>query len=612
MTHPERLVVGHPFNPVYLLPLVEVCGGERTAPRAVTRAEEVYRAIGMRPLLLEVEIDGFVADRLLEALWREALWLVHDGVATVGQIDDAIRFGAGLRWSAMGTFLVYRMAGGEAGMRHFMAQFGPTLQWPWSKLTDVPELTDELLDRLVEQSDEQAGGRSVRELEALRDDCLVAVMQGLRDVGFGAGEVVADYERLLGERTPASSSGGSRSMTGTVVHGTRHVTIVWDDGRRAEFPSFWLRDNCPCVECLHPQTGERVLDTFGLDPDVRPSSLAESTGSAVDRLERRAPQRVRYGLAERGTAPATAASKTIWHLRATGARPTWRRTSPSSTTPTSRPAIRRCSGWLRPCGRWASLSCGTCRRRRRRCATSPSGSGPFARRTSALTSTSRRRSTRTTSPTPPSSCARTPTSRTTGIPPGIQFLHCFTADAPGGESTLVDGYWVADRIRRDDPGAFRVLCDVPIPYRFLDGDNDLRFAAPVVASDPDGTYREIRFHDALTAPLDLPVAMIETTYRALRRFDQVARSDEAQFVARLQPGDVMVFHNRRVLHGRKAFDPGRGARHFFGLYVDVDEWLSRIRMLRAATLRRVARRSGRPGRRVEDSVRRDVGRVRHV
>ena len=119
----------------------------------------MYGASGCARCVLDTEIDGFVADRLLEALWREALWLVNDGVATVEQIDDAIRFGAGLRWSFMGTFLVYRIAGGEAGMRHFMAQFGPALQWPWTKLTDVPELTDELLERIVEQSDEQAGGR---------------------------------------------------------------------------------------------------------------------------------------------------------------------------------------------------------------------------------------------------------------------------------------------------------------------------------------------------------------------------------------------------------------------------------------------------------------------
>ncbi len=227
MRHPERLVVGHPFNPVYLLPLVEVCGGDATSDAAKARAVEVYTAIGMRPLVLAKEIDGFVADRLLEALWREALWLVNDGVATTEQIDDAIRFGAGLRWSFMGTFLVYRIAGGEAGMRHFMAQFGPALQWPWTKLMDVPELTDDLLERLVGQSDNQAAGATIRELEALRDDCLVSVMQGLRTVGYGAGEVLADYERALFDRAPAPSAEGDLSQP-LRVHDIR-IPTDWVD-----------------------------------------------------------------------------------------------------------------------------------------------------------------------------------------------------------------------------------------------------------------------------------------------------------------------------------------------------------------------------------------------
>ena len=168
-----------------------------------------------------------MADRLLEALWREALWLVNDGVATVEEIDDAIRFGAGLRWSFMGTFLTYRIAGGEAGMRHFMAQFGPALQWPWSKLVDVPELTDELLDRLVAQSDAQAAGRSVRELEALRDDCLVAVLQGLRAVGVGAGEVLDRYERTLFGR---SARAGEDLRDGEPLRvGERIVPTDWVD-----------------------------------------------------------------------------------------------------------------------------------------------------------------------------------------------------------------------------------------------------------------------------------------------------------------------------------------------------------------------------------------------
>src|SRR5215218_115960 len=211
MERPERFVVGHPFNPVYLLPLVELCGGERTAPETVERAAAVYRGLGMRPLVLRREVDAFVADRLLEALWREALWLVADDVATVEEVDDAIRFGAGLRWASMGTFLTYRIAGGEAGMRHFMEQFGPALQLPWTKLTDVPELTGALLEKLAAQSDAQAAGRGVRELERLRDDCLVSVIQGLRAHDFGAGAVLAEHERALFAAAPATTPGGDEA-----------------------------------------------------------------------------------------------------------------------------------------------------------------------------------------------------------------------------------------------------------------------------------------------------------------------------------------------------------------------------------------------------------------
>ncbi len=548
MHHPHRFVVGHPFNPVYLLPLVEVCGGEHTAPATMERAAEVYRSIGMRPLRLDTEIDGFVADRLLEALWREALWLVNDGVATVSQIDDAIRFGAGLRWSAMGTFLVYRMAGGEAGMRHFMAQFGPALQWPWSKLTDVPELTDELLDRLVAQSDEQAGGRSVRELEALRDDCLVAVMRGLREVGFGAGEVVAEHDEQLAGRASGASIEG--------------------------FHPFWLRDNCPCAECVHPQTHERLLDTFALDPGVRatdvkatPSglSIAWSDGHhseyAAEWLRAHAcddlPSARHWGAEIASDLPEFAFAdvvdgedallrfvETVWALGFAFVR----------DVPTTEAALRT-----------------------------------LAERVGHIRATNFGPDFHVEAVADPNNVAYTPVELRPHTdlpyhqnPPGIQFLHCITADAPGGESVLVDGFWVADRIGDDDPQAFRVLCDVAIPYRFRDEHHDLRFAAPVIGRRPDGTYAEIRFHNALMAPLDLPAGRIEPTYAALRQFDRVARSEAAALTVRLQPGDALVFHNRRVLHGRRAFDPGGGRRHLFGLYVDVDEWVSRIRVLRLA------------------------------
>ncbi|WP_394937300.1 3-hydroxyacyl-CoA dehydrogenase NAD-binding domain-containing protein [uncultured Ilumatobacter sp.] len=196
MNHPERFVVAHPFNPVYLLPLVEVVGGNQTSLGTIDRAMDTYRALGMHPLHVRKEIDAFIADRLLEAVWREALWLVNDGIATTEEIDDAIRFGFGLRWAQMGTFETYRIAGGEGGMRHFMAQFGPALKWPWTKLMDTPELTDDLIDTIADQSDAQAGDRSIRDLAQERDRNLVAILNALEGVGAGAGQTLAQLREL--------------------------------------------------------------------------------------------------------------------------------------------------------------------------------------------------------------------------------------------------------------------------------------------------------------------------------------------------------------------------------------------------------------------------------
>jgi len=201
--HPERLVVGHPFNPVYLLPLVEVVGGEKTSAVFIDRAKALYASIGMKPVVVRKEIEAFVGDRLLEAMWREALWLIKDGICTVGELDDIMRYSFGLRWAQMGMFQVYRIAGGEAGMRHFMAQFGPCLAWPWTKLTDVPEFNEELVDLIATQSDEQSGAYSIRELEHIRDDNLVAILGALGKHdggrGWGAGELHNEYVRRFSQ-----------------------------------------------------------------------------------------------------------------------------------------------------------------------------------------------------------------------------------------------------------------------------------------------------------------------------------------------------------------------------------------------------------------------------
>ncbi len=206
MTRPERLMVGHPFNPVYLLPLVEMVAGKQTSDSTIERAREFYSAIGMHPLHVRKEIEAFIADRFLEAVWREALWLIKDGIANTQEIDDAIRFGFGLRWAQMGLFETYRVAGGEAGMAHFIAQFGPCLKWPWTKLMDVPELTDELAKTISDQSDAQSGMHSIRELERIRDKNLVAILQALKANDWGAGKTLLAWEAALYKGAPDTAN----------------------------------------------------------------------------------------------------------------------------------------------------------------------------------------------------------------------------------------------------------------------------------------------------------------------------------------------------------------------------------------------------------------------
>jgi len=197
ITEPGRLVVGHPYNPVYLLPLVEVVGGAATHAEAIATAMETYASVSMKPIHVRVEIDAFIGDRLLEAVWREALWLVNDGVATTEEIDDVIRYGFGLRWAQMGLFETYRIAGGEGGMAHFIRQFGPCLAWPWTKLTDVPDLTEELVQTIAAQSDEQSGDHSIRQLERSRDRNVAGILRALEANDWAAGQTLREQRERL-------------------------------------------------------------------------------------------------------------------------------------------------------------------------------------------------------------------------------------------------------------------------------------------------------------------------------------------------------------------------------------------------------------------------------
>lgn len=200
--NPATIFVAHPFNPVYLLPLAEVVPSPASDPVLIEQAKEILRGIGMFPLHVRKEIDAHIADRFLEAVWREALWLVKDGIATTEEIDEAIRMGFGLRWGQMGLFETYRVAGGEAGMKHFMAQFGPCLTWPWTKLMDVPEFNDELVDLIAGQSDAQSGMYSIRELERIRDANLIGFLRVLKDRDWGAGRVLKAHDKRLAAAMP--------------------------------------------------------------------------------------------------------------------------------------------------------------------------------------------------------------------------------------------------------------------------------------------------------------------------------------------------------------------------------------------------------------------------
>ncbi|SDJ50585.1 3-hydroxyacyl-CoA dehydrogenase NAD-binding domain-containing protein [Salimicrobium halophilum] len=178
--NPGRIIVAHPFNPVYLLPLVELVGGMNTEKPTMDQAFSLYEGIGMKPMIVDKEIEGHVADRLMEALWREALHIVNDGIATTEEVDKAITYGAGLRWAQMGPFLTFHLAGGDQGMRHMLEQFGPALKLPWTKL-EAPELTDELKEKVIGGCEQHAGDVSIAELERKRNEFLVKLLDLVED-----------------------------------------------------------------------------------------------------------------------------------------------------------------------------------------------------------------------------------------------------------------------------------------------------------------------------------------------------------------------------------------------------------------------------------------------
>ena len=174
--NPERTMIGHPFNPVYLLPAVEIVPGKKSSKKFLKKAKDFYQSISMNPIMVKQELPGYLSDRLQEALWREGLHMINEGHASTEDLDRAIEDGPGLRWSLMGTFLTFHLAGGKAGMRHMLEQFGPALKLPWTRLK-APNLSNKLINRLVEGTKKQSRGKSVTKISNIRDGYLVELQK---------------------------------------------------------------------------------------------------------------------------------------------------------------------------------------------------------------------------------------------------------------------------------------------------------------------------------------------------------------------------------------------------------------------------------------------------
>ncbi len=178
--HAERCIIGHPFNPPHMIPLVEVVGGKRTSSAVIERALAFYREIGKRPIHIRQEVRGHLVNRLQAALWREAIHLVNEGVATVADVDAGIAYGPGLRWAIMGPHLLFHLAGGVGGMTHFMPHLGVPLARDWWPALGNPELASEVQKKIIDGVADEAAGRSISELAAERDRCLIAILEALR------------------------------------------------------------------------------------------------------------------------------------------------------------------------------------------------------------------------------------------------------------------------------------------------------------------------------------------------------------------------------------------------------------------------------------------------
>ncbi|MGV8862596.1 MAG: gamma-butyrobetaine dioxygenase [Pseudomonas sp.] len=355
--------------------------------------------------------------------------------------------------------------------------------------------------------------------------------------------------------------------------------VQWADGRLSPFHHQWLRDNCPCPECVYSVTREQVLEIVDVAEDLVPNtSLVDAQGCLCvewqnDHQSRFDPGWLRahaYDEASRAERFEAKPKSQLW------------------TANLQLPVFEYHAIMEDPKAllQWLLALRDTGLTQVRGVPTEPGSLAGIAKRISFIRESNFGVLFNVQSKADADSNAYTAFNLplhsdlpTRELQPGLQFLHCLVNDAVGGESVFVDGFAIADTLRHEDPEAFRSLCEIPVEFRNKDRHSDYRCLAPIIALDTLGQVREIRMANFLRGPFDAPAEQMPALYRAYRRFIAMTREARFRVSARLSPGDMWCFDNRRTLHARNAFDPATGARHFQGCYIDRDELLSRIRVL---------------------------------
>ena len=374
----------------------------------------------------------------------------------------------------------------------------------------------------------------------------------------------------------------TRHRIDRVEPGERSLRLIWDDGHVSTFHHLWLRDNCACLDCIHPDTREQTFEIDSVPETIHPAEarLADDGGLTIvwsegGHVSAYQPGWLRahcYSEPARAARVAARPRRQLWDAGLNGRVPTF-------SGPEVLSDDRVLLAWLRAL-RDTGLALLTDVPTDEKTVGEVATRIAFARRTNFGTLWNVRAVLEANSTA--YTAVRLPLHTdlpTRELEPGVQMLHCLINDAEGGDSLLVDGFKLAADLRAQAPAAYAVLTTVALDFHNTDRDSDYRAKAPVIRLGADGEPVEIRFGTFLKGPFDLPVAEMEDAYRAYRQFSRMTKDPANQVAFRLAPGDLMAFDNRRILHARTAFEPSTGERHLRGCYLDTDELLSRIRVL---------------------------------